>query len=296
MTTGTFYEHLLSPALKAAQLSFEANQARPVRLGENAIFQFADTIVRISRPGQVKAAQREVDVARWLASAGVPAVRPLSVEQPILVEDRAVTFWELLPEHTPGTVTDVARLLRRLHSLPLPEHLELGTLDPFVRLRDRIADASGFFSTEDLNWLSCRLDHLEQAWDRLPEGQPQSVVHGDAWTGNVARCTDGTAVLLDLERCSVGPPEWDLVSTAMKTSTVTWLDQADYTRFVESYGGYDVVRWPGFTVMRDIRELRMTLYFAQHAARPSMRDQAQLRIDCLRGRRGNRPWPWTPDT
>ncbi|MFE1397007.1 phosphotransferase enzyme family protein [Nocardiopsis dassonvillei] len=296
MTTGTSYEHILVPALKAAQLSFDAGQAHPVRLGENAIFRFADTIVRISRPGQTKAAQREVDVARWLASEGVPAVRPLPVDQPVLVEDRAVTFWELLPEHTPGTVNDVARLLRRLHSLPVPEHIELGTLDPFVRLRERIADASGFFPTEDLDWLDQRLRQLEQAWDRLPEGQPRSVVHGDAWTGNVARCTDGTVALLDLERCSVGPSEWDLVSTAMKTSTVTWIDPADYTRFVESYGGYDVTEWSGFTTMRDIRELRMTLYFAQHAARPSMRDQAQLRIDCLRGRRGSRPWPWTPDT
>jgi hypothetical protein len=27
---------------------------------------------------------------------------------------------------------------------------------------------------------------------------------------------DGQVILLDLERCSVGPPEWDLVSSAVK--------------------------------------------------------------------------------
>ncbi|PRY31701.1 phosphotransferase family enzyme [Umezawaea tangerina] len=41
-------------------------------------------------------------------------------------------------------------------------------------------------------------------------------MHGDAWVGNVVATDDGQVVVLDLERCSVGPPEWDLVSTAIK--------------------------------------------------------------------------------
>ena len=293
MSLDTSHEHILSHALAAAGLPYPARQAHPVRIGENAIYRFPDTIVRIARPGQAKAAGREVAVSAWLRDNGVRAVTPLPVEQPVLVDRHSVTFWELLPEHTQGTVTDVAHLLRQLHDLPLPEHLQLGSLDPFVRLRERIADAAGHLPEDDLQWLSERTQHLEKAWDALPPGRPQSVVHGDAWVGNIARCADDV-VLLDLERCSVGPVEWDLVSTAIKASTVPWLDKEDYADFVRAYGGYDVTTWPGFTTMRDIRELRMTLYFAQHAAAPKMRAQAQLRIDCLRGRRGDRPWPWTP--
>ncbi|MCK9872385.1 aminoglycoside phosphotransferase family protein [Nocardiopsis dassonvillei] len=288
----TAYEHILDQALTHAGLNRSLATASPIRLGENAIIGFPDLVARIARPGQEKAARREVVVARWLTDHGFPVTTPLDVEQPIVIEGRAVTFWEVLPEHTPGTVEDVALLLRDLHALPLPTHLDLGHLDPFVRLPQRIDDAVGL-AEEDVAWLRKRLDSLREAWSQLPDGRPHTVVHGDAWIGNVARHTHG-AVLLDLERCSVGPPEWDLVSTAIKTSSVPWLGREEYDRFVRVYGGHDVTDWPGFTLMRDLRELRMTLYFVQHSDQERMRTEAQLRIDCLRGHHGKRPWPWTP--
>lgn len=289
------WQMIIDSALSRAELPPLAGQARPIRVGENAIFRLPGIIARVSRQGQTRAAQREVDVARWLATSDFPAVRALPVEQPVPVGNHAVSFWEPLPDHTPGSVTDVARLLSELHNLPVPD-LELGKLDPFVRLSERIADASGLLPEDDLHWLRQRTHQLRDAWRCLPTGRSWSVVHGDAWTGNVARCVDGSVVLLDLERCSFGPPEWDLVSTAIKASTVTWLDPDDYVHFMKTYGGSDVTFWPGFELMRSIRELRMASYFAQHASTPSMRAEAQLRIDCLRGRYGDRPWPWTPAT
>ncbi|MEE2042060.1 aminoglycoside phosphotransferase family protein [Nocardiopsis tropica] len=288
----TAYDHILDQALTHAGLNRSLATASPIRLGENAIIGFPDLVARIARPGQEKAARREVVVARWLTDHGFPVTTPLNVEQPVVVEGRAVTFWEVLPEHTPGTVEDVAHLLRDLHALPLPTHLDLGHLDPFVRLPQRIDDAMGL-PDDDLAWLRNRLDSLREAWSRLPAGRPHTVVHGDAWIGNIARHANG-AVLLDLERCSVGPPEWDLVSTAIKTSSVPWLSREAYDRFIHVYGGHNVTDWPGFTLMRDLRELRMTLYFVQHSDQERMRTEAQLRIDCLRGRHGKRPWPWTP--
>lgn len=293
--TETPWRRILSTALAGAGLPPIAGQARSIRIGENAIFHMPGLIVRVSRQGQTRAAQREVDVARWLATSDFPAVRALPVEQPVLVENRAVSFWEPLPDHTPGSVIDIAHLLRELHALDIPD-LELGELNPFVRLPERIADASGLIPEDDLDWLSQRVWRLRQEWEHLPTGRPWSVVHGDAWTGNVAHCADGSIALMDLERCSLGPPEWDLVSTAIKSRTVNWLKPDDYDDFVEAYGGGEVSSWSGFELMRDIRELRMTTYFAQHSANPSMRAESQLRIDCLRGRHGDRPWPWTPAT
>ncbi|NKY96645.1 phosphotransferase family protein [Nocardiopsis alborubida] len=288
----TEYDRILSQALAHAGLNRSLATASPIRIGENAVIGFPDLVARIARPGQEQAARREVVVARWLTDHGFPVTTPLDVEQPIVVEGRAVTFWEVLPEHTSGTVKDVAYLLRGLHSLPVPTHLALGELDPFVRLPQRIDDAVGL-APDDVVWLRNRLESLREAWSQLPDGRQHTVVHGDAWIGNVARHAHGS-VLLDLERCSVGPPEWDLVSTAIKTNSVPWLDQEQYDCFVRVYGGHDVTDWPGFTVMRDLRELRMTLYFVQHSSQERMRTEAQLRIDCLRGRRGKRPWPWTP--
>ena len=294
LTPAAEYQRLLAPALRQAGIPRSPEQARPIRLGENAILSLSGLVARISRPGQARAAHREVAIARWLATQGLPVVTPLDVDQPIIIDNRAITFWEELPEHGPGTVEDVAHLLRTLHALPVPDHLNLGRLDPFVRLPQRIDDAVGL-SNADVVWLRGRLAELREEWKALPTGLRHTVVHGDAWTGNVARYARG-ALLLDLERCSVGPPEWDLVSTAMKTHSVPWLPESEYRRFVEVYGGDDVRAWLGFPTLRNIRELRMALYFVQHSSRENMRTEAQLRIDCLRGRRGVRPWPWKPAT
>ncbi|OEV03771.1 hypothetical protein AN219_38040 [Streptomyces nanshensis] len=70
------------------------------------------------------------------------------------------------------------------------------------------------------------------------------------------------------------------------------LAPAEYADFCVAYGT-DVTAWEGYTTLRAIRELRLTTYAAQHAAtRPEWRDQAQDRVDCLRGRAGPRPWRW----
>jgi hypothetical protein len=53
--------------------------------------------------------------------------------------------------------------------------------------------------------------------------------------------------------------------------------------------------WDGFTVLRDIRELRMTSFAAQQAVTNERFElEARLRIACLRGLHGSRPWAWTP--
>ena len=95
-------------------------------------------------------------------------------------------------------------------------------------------------------------------------------------------------------RCSVGPRQWDLVSTAVKYVTYGHVDKDEYQQFCDAYG-FDLTTWSGFTVLRDIRELRMTCYVAQQAAEyPSFQREAGLRVDCLRGRCGPQPWAWTP--
>jgi hypothetical protein len=46
-------------------------------------------------------------------------------------------------------------------------------------------------------------------------------------------------------------------------------------------------------LLRDIRELRMALYRVQRAAEhPEDQVEAELRVACLRGRHGPRPWAW----
>ncbi|WP_059007982.1 phosphotransferase family protein [Streptomyces specialis] len=280
---------VLEKVAAAAGLSFTG--AQPIRLAENDLWRLpGNVVVRIARGGQEAAATREVAVARWLDKHGIPAVRPLPVEQPVHAGGRAATFWEELPEHRDGTPADLAPLLRRLHYLPLPP-FAIGKLDPFVRLGDRLA-ATRSVSDRDRRWLLNRLNDLHTQWRNLPGRRPECVVHGDAWGGNCAITSQG-AVLLDFERTAQGPPEWDLASIAVEHETFGSLSRTEYQEFCDAYG-YDVTTWPGYRTLRDIRELRKATFALQIADDdPAAAEQARFRLACLRGQHGERPWGWT---
>lgn len=278
-------------AIAGSKTGLDIAGAEILRLGENAIYRLADsTVARIARPGQFPSARKEVDVARWLESVNVPAVKALSrIAQPIDVDGRAVTFWHELPPHVPGTPAQVAAALRRLHDLAPPTEFTLPPIAPFVRLSDRIDNASTL-SSADRDWMRRHLAELDHQFAALPTGLPPCVVHGDAWVGNVVETSDGSVVFLDLERCAIGPPEWDLVHTAIKLTSFGWITADDYGEFCRIYG-HDVTTWAGFELLRDIREFRMTCMAAQIAAEDSrVRDQAAHRLACLRGTEGPRPW------
>jgi Ser/Thr protein kinase RdoA (MazF antagonist) len=278
-----------------AAVGLKAEGAEPIRLGENAIFRLpGGIVVRISRPGQHVAAQREVAVSRWLSDSGVPAVEALrDIRQPVEMDERSVTFWHELPAHRHGTLAQVAGALKELHGLPVPAGLHLGKLDPFVRLAERI-DTAATIPADDRAWLRAKLADLQGQWRVLVPKLPICIVHGDAWAGNVVATKDGQVVLLDLERCSIGPHQWDLVSTAVKYVTYGRIDRDEYQKFCDAYGS-DVTTWSGFPALRDIRELRMASFVAQQAAvDQDFGREARLRIDSLRGRCGPRPWAWMP--
>lgn len=281
--------HVLEQACSAAGLNPEG--AEPLRLAENQIWRLPGqrVIVRIAREGQSAAAAREVRVARWLARENVPAVRLVDVEQPVEADGRPVTFWVELPPQEHGSVEDLAQLLAQLHSLPTPD-IELGHLDPFVRVGERL-QAANTIRDDDREWLRGLHRDLAAAWAERPAGLLDRAVHGDAWPGNFVRTACGV-LMMDLERFSVGPPEWDLVSTAVRAKTTGAVCMREYDRFCAVYG-HDVTAWEGYSVLARVRELRMVTYAAQHAAgNEEWISQAQFRIDCLRGRSGPRPWSW----
>ncbi|MGW3332484.1 phosphotransferase family protein [Streptomyces rubiginosohelvolus] len=200
-------------------------------------------------------------VARRPARENLPAVRLVDVEQPVEADGRPVTFWAELPPQRHGSVEDVAEILARLHSLPTSA-IELGYLDPFVRIGERL-HAANTIHDDDKQWLHSLHRNLVAAWAGRPAGLPDWVVHGDAWPGNIVR-TASDVLMMDLERFSVGPPEWDLVSTAVRAKTTGAVSAREYDRFCAVYG-YDVTAWEGYPVLARARELYMVTYAAQHA-------------------------------
>ncbi|MFI5501099.1 phosphotransferase enzyme family protein [Nocardia asteroides] len=267
----------------------------PIKLAENAIFRVPDQhmVIRVARAGQTEAARRELDIAEWLREQHISAVQPMGTRADFAVIDsRPVTLWKELPPHRNGNEREIGSALRALHQLAVPPILS--EVVPFVRLEQRIDSASSL-SQADRQWLYQRLADLRAGWEKLPNGMRWSPIHGDAWEGNVVTTEAGVTTFLDLERAAVGPPEWDLVSTAIKHSSFGWISAERYGAFCDAYG-YDVAEWQGFSLLRDIRELRMTCMAAQAAGLdPKHATQAQHRVDCLRGVSGSRPWSgWQP--
>jgi aminoglycoside phosphotransferase (APT) family kinase protein len=277
------------------KVGLDPTGAELIRVAENTLYRLPGAVVaRVTRADQAAvAAAKELRVSRWLGSTGVPVVEALpAVPQPVEVDGRAVTFWRELPPHQEGSIEQVADVLRRIHRLQPPPDINLPPLDPFVRLDIRIAEAT-VFGDQDRSWLLARLDCLADRYAQLPTGLPRSAVHGDAWGGNIV-ATDRGPVVLDLERFAFGPPEWDLASIAVDYFTFGSLSRRQWTSFCERYG-LDVSEWPGYPILRDARELRKVTFAGQMATQfPHLREHARHRLACISGKRGPRPWYWTP--
>lgn len=283
-------------ALEAAcrQVGIDSSNAQQIRSAENTLYRLPGAVVaRVTREGQLEAARKETRVSRWLHEAGVAVVKVLpNIRQPVSVDGRAVTFWRELPPHQEGNTDQVAEVLRQLHHLEPPSGLDLPPLTPFIRLEERIVAAQAL-SAEDRTWLQKHLHQLMDRYDQLPDGLPHCAVHGDAWGGNIVTTAIGP-VVLDLERFSYGPPEWDLASIAVDHFTFGSLSREEWDLFCHRYG-YDVTEWAGYEVLREVRELRKVTFAAQMADEyPHLRDQALYRLACIRGEHGARPWHWHP--
>jgi hypothetical protein len=167
---------------RACQIAgFDEWGARLLRLGENAMFRLAQPIVvRIARTAAYEPdARKEVAVARWLETEGYPAVRALPIDQPLVIDDRVVTFWEAVPnEEAYGTPAEVAGLLVRLHALTPPVALGLEPLRPFARAERRI-EQNGWFSPRDRSFLRDRLEALKAQYRQLQFALPPGVARYD---------------------------------------------------------------------------------------------------------------------
>ena len=274
----------------------DSRDAELLRFGENAIYRLSrhPIVVRIARSATfLPDVQKELNVAKWLASVDLPAVRPAEVaRQPLVVNGQVVSFWELIPESgESATVVDLARLLRRLHGLPPPDWFTLPALEPFRRIDHRLEHARGI-STGDQRFLRDLYARLRERFETVSFVLPTSVIHGDAQTSNLIRHIDGSVRLSDLDPCMVGPPEWDLTLTALYYGRLQWHSEEEYRAFADTYG-FDVLRWPGFEVLADIRELRMVTWLMQNIEEtPAIAAEVRRRLVTLRD--GIVPRGWNP--
>ncbi|MBD0838444.1 phosphotransferase enzyme family protein [Streptomyces sp. TRM68416] len=264
----------------AGVLPGSARDAALLALGENAVFAAGDLVVKVGRDAELlERARRELDIAVWLAKAGVPAVRAAAAEA-LLVEGHPVTVWHRLPDPVrPAEPRDLAELLRVVHALPappfaLPARELLGGVERWLRLAGDAIDPA------DAAYLRERRDGFAGAAARLTPVLPVGPIHGDALPRNVYVGPDGP-VLVDLETFSFDLREHDLVVMALSRDRYG-LPAAAYEGFVSAYG-WDVREWEGCSVLRGARETASCAWVAQHAAsNPKALAEFRRRVASLR--------------
>ncbi len=227
-------------------------------------------------------------MARWLAGAGVPVVRVWEgTGQPLLVGGHPVSFWHTVSGGDPVPArADLARLLARFHALPgCP--CALAGFDPLATVGFRFAHANGV-TPADRDFLRGRCAELGEKLQGLGFTLPAGPIHGDAHTANLL--TDrGRVVLLDFEAAPVGPREWDLMPTAIARARFG-LAEREYQEFAITYG-FDVRDWPGYPVLREIREMTMTTWLMQNVGESkAAAAEFAVRVGSLREGDTSRAW------
>jgi aminoglycoside phosphotransferase (APT) family kinase protein len=257
-----------------------ARDARLLALGENAVFAAGDLVVKVGRDAELlERARRELDIALWLAEAGVPAVRAAE-PKPRLVDGHPVTVWHRLPDPVrDAEPRDLAELLRIVHALPspsfaLPPRELLGGVERWLRLAGDAIDPA------DAAYLRERRDGFAAAAAGLTPHLPPGPIHGDALPRNVYVGPEGP-VLVDLETFSADLREHDLVVMALSRDRYG-LPAAAYDGFVEAYG-WDVREWEGCSALRGARETASCAWVAQHApSNPKALAEFERRVASLR--------------
>jgi hypothetical protein len=274
----------------AGVLPGPAREARLLALGENAVFAADGLVVKVGRDAELLGrARRELEIAEWLAGAGVPAVRaadPLAR----LVDEHPVTVWHRLPDPVrPAGPRDLAALLRTVHALPapdfaLPRRELLGGVERWLRLAGDAVDPA------DAAYLRERRDGFASAAAALVPYLTPGPIHGDALPRNVHVGPDGP-VLVDLETFSADLREHDLVVMALSRDRYG-LPDADYDAFTAAYG-WDVREWEGCSVLRGARETASCAWVAQHApSNPAALAEFRRRVASLRD--GDESVRWYP--
>jgi Ser/Thr protein kinase RdoA (MazF antagonist) len=211
--------------------------------------------------------QRELDVAVYLARAGIPVLVP-SGEVPATVyqsDGHVMSFWtyrrldaNVLPdEATIGSMLrDVHAALRSFPGSP-PVLAPLGDIPAFL------ARPQTLLSATDVSILTETFRRLTE--DLAPAAEPGQVLHGDAGVSNL-RATDGGWVWYDFEDTCRGPVAWDLAATTANPHLVR-------SRILAAYGA--PVDPAQLDTCQKLRRLHLTIWYALYAERlPECRQRA----------------------
>ncbi|OXR40510.1 hypothetical protein B7C42_07449 [Nocardia cerradoensis] len=271
------------------QVQLRCDDARLLRAHSASVYLLPTerAVARISFPEhEGLRPERSPAIARWLLSQGYPATEPL-LDHAIELDGATVTFWVYYPQDAVDIppASKLGGLLRRLHALPAPP-FPLPEYQPLAGLGLAL-DEPSTLSEDNREWIRERREVLVDQYQRLDSYLGVGLVHGDAYTGNTL--WDGDEVLLgDWDEASIAPRELDLINVYQDIRYGT--PESELSAFSEAYG-WDARDWPGFTTLRDMRDLHTLTGFIRRSLRdPFVAAELQLRIEVLRNPDDRRLW------
>jgi Phosphotransferase enzyme family len=287
------------------QIGVPVSGAQLLRLHGSAVFALpaAGLIVRISTNlAAIARITASLRVTAWLAGGGFPCTVPASVRgQPFTIDGKVASVWQYVPD-APGpapSAIDLARLLRDLHSRPLPPSPPEPLTDPLASVTAALRSAPpDAMPSQQRDWLADQIEELRGRWAELRFPHPAVLIHGDAHPGNLIRAPHGVIVLGDWDHVAVGPPEWDLAQIFYTSRRLGYPPQEEVDGFGAAYG-WEPRDWPGLPTLLAIREVSgLSPYIRNSPAQPFARRELALRVSTLQAgehsARWNRPSPARP--
>ena len=153
------------------------------------------------------------------------------------------------PARLPGDLPAIATALARIHALPLPVEADRAPLrddaDPLLDLGREIGAQAEYLDAARLDprtraLIDSEITTLDSLISR-PERPHRRLIAFDAHPGNFVIRPDGSAVLVDLEKCRYSYPSLDLAHATLYTST-TWEAGSSTVLGTAELGGF-LDRW-----------------------------------------------------
>ena len=276
------------------------SEARLLHLHGNAVFGLPSArpgSPDLRQPGGACPHHRVVEGHRVAGRERVPCTVPAPVPgQPFAIAGKVASVWQYVREAAapPSSAADLARLLRDLHSRPLPPSPPEAFTDPLAGVTAALESApADAMAREQREWLAGQVEELYRRWAELRFPHIASLIHGDAHPGNLIRAQDGTVVLGDWDHVAVGPREWDLAQVFYTSQRLGYPPREDLERFGAVYG-WEPRDWPGLATLVAIREVSgLGTYIRNAPAQPFARRELAMRITTLQAgdqsARWNRP-------